>query len=159
MNAVEQVENAHLLLIQTVDDLPEQEWDVPTTPDGWSVKDIIGHLASYEHLFVEVFQMVLGESSETPYLTVYTQQHNDFNNIQVGARSNHTAQQVLDEYEEVQADATALLARIPAETIDEKGTLPMYGKDRSLHDLINNFTMHTKNHCDGISAFRSREKQ
>jgi uncharacterized damage-inducible protein DinB len=159
MNAVEQVENAHLLVIQTVDDLPELEWDVPMTPDGWSVKDVIGHLASFEHLLVEVFQTVLGESSKTPYLTMYTQQHDDFNTIQVEERSNHTAQQVLDEYEEVQADATALLARIPTETIDEKGTLPMYGKERSLHDLINNFTMHTKNHCDSISAFRSREKQ
>ena len=159
MNAIEQVENAHLQVIETVDDLPELEWDVPMTPDGWSVKDVIGHLASFEHLYVEVFQMVLGESTETPYITVYTKQHNDFNNIQVEARSNHTAQQVLDEYEEVQANATALLARIPAETIDEKGTLPMYGKDRSLHDLINNFTFHTKQHCDGISAFRLREKQ
>lgn len=159
MNAVEQVENAHLLVIQSVDDLPELEWDIPTMQDGWSVKDIIAHLASYEHVLVEVFRTFLEESPDTPYLSQYIKQNADFNTIQVGERSNHTAQQVVDEYEEVQADATALLARIPAETIEEKGTLPMYGKERSLHDLINNFTSHTEKHCESISAFRTRQKQ
>lgn len=159
MNVVEQVEDAHLLVIQTVNDLPELEWDIPTVTDGWSVKDVIAHLASFEHILVDVCKTFLEESPDTPYLSQYIKQHDDFNNIQVGERSNHTAQQVLDEYEEAQVDATGLLARIPVETIEEKGTLPWYGKDRSLHDLITRLTSHVAHHCDSITAFRTREKQ
>ncbi len=157
MNVAENLENAHLLVIQSVDNLNEAEWEVPIAEDSWTVKDIIAHLASYEHLLVEMFDVVLGTSSETPYLTQYRTQHADFNKIQVEARANHTAQQVVDEFEEVQAEATSLLARIPVETIEKKGTLG--DKERSLGDTVSNLTGHIQRHCAEITAFRDREKQ
>ena len=157
MNVAENLENAHLLVIQTVDNLNEGEWDIPIAENSWTVKDIVAHLASYEHLLVEMFETVLGTSSDTPYLTQYRTQYADFNRIQVEARGNHTAQQVVDEFEEVQADATALLARIPVETIEKKGTLG--DKERSLGDIVSNLTGHIQRHCAEITAFRNREHQ
>ncbi len=157
MNVAENLENAHLLVIQSVDNLNELEWDIPIAEDSRTVKDIVAHLASYEHLLVDMFNVVLGTSSDTPYLTQYRTQHADFNKIQVEARSNHTAQQVVDEFEEAQADATSLLARIPIETIEKKGTLG--DKERSLGDIVVALTGHIQRHCAEITAFRNREKQ
>ncbi len=158
MNVAEQLENAHLLVIQTVDNLPELEWDTPIAENSWTVKDIIAHLASYEHILVDVFNAFLEESPATPYLAQYAEHHADFNQVQVGERSNHTAQQVIDEFEEMQAEATSLLARIPAERIEQKGTLSWY-KDRSLGDFVSALSGHIQRHCDEITAFRNREKQ
>jgi uncharacterized damage-inducible protein DinB len=159
MSIAEQLETAHLLVVQTVDNLPEAEWEVPIAENKWTVKDIISHLASFEYVLVDVFNTFLEESPNTPYLSQYIKQHAEFNSLQVEERSNHTAQQVIDEYEEVQAQSTSLLARIPTETIEKKGTLPWYGKERSLGDLINTLSSHVKTHCNEITAFRNREKQ
>lgn len=158
MNVAEQLENAHLLVIQTVDNLPELEWDIPTASGSWSVKDIVAHLASFEHLLVDVFKTFLETSPTTLYLAQYSTQHDDFNHIQVEARSNHTAQQVIDEFEEAQAEATSLLARIPVETIEKKETLT-WDKERSLGDFVGVLTGHIQRHCAEITAFRNRERQ
>ena len=50
MNAAEVLDNSHLMIIQAVDHLPELEWDIPNACGVWSVKDIIAHLTSYEHV-------------------------------------------------------------------------------------------------------------
>src|SRR5579884_2319587 len=54
MNTAEVLENGHLLLIQVVDGLPEEAWDMPSVCGNWSVKDIVAHLASYEQLILDI---------------------------------------------------------------------------------------------------------
>ncbi len=159
MNAAEQLENNHLLVIQSVDNLPELDWDVPNVHGTWSVKDIIAHLTSYEHILTDVFRTFLEESPDTPYLSKFIKQNSDFNATEVETRKYSTAQQVIDEYEEAQVDSTALLARIPADIADKAGTMPWYGPERSLNDLIISFSTHIREHCEQIAAFREREKQ
>ena len=158
MNVVEQLENAHLLVIQTVDNLPELEWDMPIAANSWTVKDIISHITSYVHILVDMCHVVLKDSTPTPYITQFIEQSTEFNQIQVDERSNHTAQQVIDEFEEVQAEATGLLARIPVETIEKKGTIAGRGVG-SLSDSVSALSAHIQRHCDEITAFRNREKQ
>ncbi len=159
MNVAEELENAHLQVIQTLDNLPELEWDVPITENSWTVKDIIAHLASYEHVLEDVLRSFTENTPETAYVSRYIQHNDDFNKEEVSARSNSTAQQVIDEYQEVQTDTTGLLARIPAGTLEKKGTLPWYGEDRSLSDFIRSISANIQRHCDEITAFRNREKQ
>ena len=159
MSASEQLENNHLLVIQSVDNLPEVEWDMPNVSGTWSVKDIIAHLTSYEHVLIDAFRTFLEESPDTPYLSKYIKQNSNFNNIEVEDRRYHTAQQVIDEYEEAQAEAASLLARIPPETLSQKGTMPWYGKERSLNDLIDGISAHIREHCGQIANFRQWKKQ
>lgn len=158
MNVTEQLENAHLLVIQTLDNLPELEWDIPMSEGGWTVKDTIAHLASYEHLLADMCHVVLQDATPTPTITQYIQQGTEFNQAQVAARGNHTAQQVIDEFEEVKVEVTGLLASIPVEKIEQKGTLGR-GSERSLSESVSGLSMHIQRHCDEITAFRNREKQ
>ena len=159
MNVAEELENAHLLVIQTVDNLPELEWDTPIAENSWTVKDIIAHLASYEQVLRDVLHSFTENTPESAYVSRYIQHKDDFNKEEVNARSNHTAQQVIDEYQEAQTDTTGLLARIPAETLEKKGTLPWYGEDRSLSDFIRGINANIQRHCNEITAFRNREQQ
>jgi uncharacterized damage-inducible protein DinB len=158
MNVVEQLENAHLLVIQTLDNLPELEWDMPMSEGGWTVKDTVAHLTSYEHLLLDICHIALKDSSSTPYATQFAEQGANFNQTQVAAYSNHTAQQVIDEFEEVQAEVTGLLAQIPTEAIEKKGIIPARA-DRSLSNFVSVLSEHIRRHCDEITAFRTREKQ
>ena len=159
MTVAEQLENAHLLVIQTVDNLPELEWDIPMSDEGWTVKDTIAHLASHERVLGDVLRTFADDAPETSYLSRYIQDNDDFNKEEVNARSNNTAQQVIDEYQEEQTDNTGLLTRISAEIFEKKGTLLWYGEDRSLSDFVRDKSTHIQHHCDEITAFRNREKQ
>lgn len=159
MNASEQLDKNHLLIIQSVDNLPELEWDIPRVCGTWSTKDIIAHLTSYEYVMADVFRTFLEESPDTPYLSRFIKQRDDFRKTEVEARRYHTAQQVIDEYEEAQTETSSLLTRTPVDMFDKVGTMPWYGAEHSLNDLIQRMGEHIQEHCAQIDAFRQREKQ
>ncbi|HEV2655243.1 MAG TPA: DinB family protein [Ktedonobacteraceae bacterium] len=156
MNVASQLEQNHLLVLQVIDDLPELEWDIPGVCGAWSVKDVMAHLSAYEEVLVDVFATFLTDEP-TPHLAKFIDKSIDFNKSEIEARQYRTAQQVMDEYEEAQLQSSDLLAQIPQEKILQKGTLPWYGNERSLADLINNFCAHTQEHCAQIKAFRIKE--
>ena len=153
MNASELLEKSNLLVIQTVDDLPETAWDIPGACGNWSVKDIIAHLASYEHIVVDVLN-IFQKEQPTPYILEFLHQLDQFNKVEVEARKYETAQHVLDEYQDAQVEATSLLMQIPDEKVQERGTMPWYGDDCCLADFINRIYDHTQEHCAQIARFR-----
>jgi hypothetical protein len=153
MNTTEALENSHMMVIQSVDDLPELEWDVPGVCGEWSVKDIIAHLASYEHLVVDVLNTFLGKPV-TLYVLNFINNSAGFNDSEVAARKYQTAQQVLDEYQDTQVQSTSLLSQIPAEKVQQAGTMPWYGAQHCLADVINMVYAHTCEHCAQIVRFR-----
>ena len=155
MNATELLEKSNLLVIQTVDDLPETAWDIPGACGNWSVKDIIAHLASYEHIIVDILS-IFQKEQPTPYILQFLHQLDQFNKVEVEARKYETAQHVLDEYQDAQVEATSLLMQIPDEKVQERGTMPWYGEDCCLADFINRIYDHTREHCAQIARFRQR---
>ncbi len=100
MNATEVLDNCHLKMLQALDDLPDEEWDVPGVSGNWSVKDILAHLVSYEYLLIDVLNTVLGNSA-TSLLAHYIEHRDTFNDEEVEKRRYDTAQHVLDEYNDI----------------------------------------------------------
>ena len=157
MNISNLLENSNLMVIQAVDNLNEVDWEIPGVCGEWSVKDIIAHLASYERVVVDVLNTFLG-STPTAYSMRWINQPAEFNKAEVEARKYHTAQHVEDEYQDLQVQATSLLAQIPEETISKTGTMPWYKQDCCLADFINMVYEHTCEHCDQIVAFRKKAR-
>ena len=157
MNAAEVLDNSHLMIIQAVDNLPELEWDIPNACGVWSVKDIIAHLTSYEHVLVDIFNTFLGHEP-TDYIYKFIHNGAQFNDEEVEKRKYDLAFQVLGEYNDAQVEAVSLLAQIPAEKVAQPGTMPWYGLQRCLADVISIFYDHACEHCAQISAFRSKQK-
>lgn len=150
------LENSNLLLIQTVEDFPESEWDKPGASGKWSVKDVVSHLTYYQHVLVDILHSVQG-IQPTPYLTRWLSTAKEVvNNEAVESRGGATAQQILKEYDETQAEAIELLQQLPPALIEQQGTLSWYGPDRSLTDLIRGIYSHTQHHCEEIAALRER---
>ena len=117
VNATETLDNSHLYVIQTLDDLNDVEWDIPGAVGDWSVKDTVAHLASYEHLLLEILQAFMGRSGDRRYITAYRQGQEQFNVSQVEQRKYETAQHVMDEYQDMQTQTSSLLAQIPADML------------------------------------------
>jgi hypothetical protein len=153
MNAVDILKYGHQTVLRTLDGLPEAEWETGGVCGVWSVKDIMAHLASYEHMLVEVLNTFLGDE-QTPYLDQF-RAGQGFNDAQVALRKDNSAAQVLAEYEEVHARTMALVAQIPEETRRRPGTLPWYGMEYALDDLIvYQYYGHKREHMAQINVFR-----
>lgn len=156
MNASDVLRYGHLTLLGTLDGLPEEAWDTPGACGVWSVKDILAHLASYELVLVDILGS-FGEGGPTPCLDRFTGQGPSFNDLEVEARRDKSVDDTLAELNDAHARTLDLVARIPAETARQPGTLPWYGAAYDLDDLITYmYYGHKREHGAQIDLFRDR---
>ncbi len=156
MNAVDILKYGHLTVLQTIDGFPESAWDTSGACGVWSVKDIIAHLASYEHVLVDVLTTFV-DGGLTPSLTLFLESGGQFNDSEVVARKDKTVREVVDEYDDTHEQVMSLAARIPVEMFRQTGALPWYGMEYALDDFIV-YTQygHKREHSAQIAAFRDR---
>ena len=158
MNASDILKYGQLTVLQTIEGFPESEWETSGACGVWSVKDIISHLTSYEHVLAEVLSTFLASGSAPApghYLSKYTDPNGDFNDSEVAARKERTIREVLGEFNDIHAQVMSMVAQIPAETLRQSGTLPWYGAAYALDDfLVYAFYGHKREHSAQIAAFR-----
>jgi hypothetical protein len=108
---------------------------------------------------VEVLSGFL-DGGETPYLNeVASVGPQKFNDVEADKRKDTPVGEVLSEYNETHGQTMALARRIPAETWTTVGTLPWYGMEYSLDDLIvYQYYGHKREHCAQIAVFRDTLK-
>lgn len=154
MNASDILKYGHGTVLQTIEGFPESAWETPGACGVWSVKDIIAHLASYEHVLVDVLSTFVG-GSHTPYLNKFTDPGVNFNDSEVAARKGKSVKEVLDEYNDTHAQVMSMVSRIPVETLRQAGTIPWYGIEYALDDyIVYAFYGHKREHSAQIAAFR-----
>jgi hypothetical protein len=154
MNALDILKYGQGTALQAIEGLPESAWEKPGACGVWSIKDIIAHLASYEHVILDVLSTFVGDGP-APYLSKYTDPDANFNDTEVAARKDKTIKEVLGEFQDIHAQVMSLAERIPAETFRQPGTLPWYGMEYALDDFIV-YTQygHKREHSAQIAAFR-----
>ena len=159
MNASDILKYGQGTVFQAIENLPEQAWETPGACGVWSIKDIIAHLASYEHVMVDVLSTFVSSGS-TSYLSKFTDPGVNFNDTEVAAREGKSAREVLGEFQDTHEQVMALAARIPVETFRQTGTLPWYGMEYALDDFIV-YTQygHKREHSAQVAAFRDHLKQ
>ena len=156
MNVTDTLEQSHLQVIQVLDDLPEVAWDIPGVCGQWSVKDIIAHLASYEQVLVDILNSFTKQVA-TPALDRFIELGGQFNDYEVRQRKEKTMEEVLQELNEAHSSTMSFIAAIPVETLRQVGTLPWYGMDYSLDDVIvYMYYGHKREHSAQIAAFQDR---
>lgn len=158
MNALDILKYGHRTVYRVIDGLPERDWETGGVCGYWSVKDIIGHLAAFEHVLTEVLSSFL-DGGETPYLDLMRAGPQAFNDIESDKRKDKPVADVLAEYNTTQAQTMALAQRIPAETWTAVGTLPWYGMEYSLDDyIVYAYYGHKREHSAQIAVFRDSLK-
>ena len=159
MNAVDILKYGHQTALGSLKDFPEAEWYTPGACGVWSAKDLIAHLASYEHLLVEVLSGFL-EGGPTPYMEkAGAIGLEKFNDDEVALRGSQSMAEVLAEFNETHAQTMTLAARIPAETYRQNGTLPWYGAEYDLDDfIVYTFYGHKREHGAQIVAFYDAQR-
>jgi uncharacterized damage-inducible protein DinB len=153
VNALDILKYGQQTSLKAVDELPDADWETPGACGVWSVKNIIAHLASYEHVLVEVLTGFQG-GGPTPYLESFNEH---FNDLQVAMRQDLSVAETLGEYNAVHARVIAVAVQLPAETFRQIGTLPWYGMEYALDDIIvYMYYGHKREHSAQIAVFRDR---
>lgn len=154
MNATDILKYGQLTVLQAIDGFPETAWETAGACGIWSVKDIIAHLASYEQVLVDVLATFTSDSP-TPALNTFIELGGEFNDFEVNRRKEKTIQDVLAEFNDAHARVMSLIVGIPSETLRKTGTLPWYGMDYPLDDVIvYMYYGHKREHSAQIAAFR-----
>src|SRR5260221_9128268 len=135
MNALDVLKYGHSFVHRNIDDLPQTLWNTNGVCGVWSVKDIIAHLTSFEHLLEEVLMGFVG-GGPTPYLEAMANSEQSFNDVQVAQRNGMSPGEVLAEYNETYSRVAKCAAQIPAETWRKTGTIPWYGIEYALDDYV-----------------------
>ncbi len=147
----------HRHVLDAIDGLEAAAWTVPEVTTAWSVKDVVGHLAAHELVLAEALAEVLDPAAPTSTLDAMRGSGATFNDEQAAARAGRPPEEVLAEYEAAHRRVTDLVARLTPERLRENGTIPWYGDDYSLDDLVvyANYA-HKREHAAQIRLFRKR---
>ena len=153
MNALDVMKYGHGTVLGAVEAVPETRWVDAGVCGVWSARDILAHLASYELVLGDILLTLTGERS-TPYLDEFLAQGNDFNDSEVLKRQDQTGAEALSEYTAAYERVAEVGSSIPEHTWRQIGTIPWYGPDYSLDDLIAyQYYGHKREHCAQIAVF------
>jgi hypothetical protein len=154
MHTLDVLKYGNLTVLRTIRGLPEVDWHTPGVCGYWSVREIIAHLASFEHALIEAMS-VAGGGEPGPYLSELLRDGQAFNDTQVPARSGLSVLETLAEYETTQARTMELAAALPLDSLRNTGFLPAYGPEYDLEDyIVYSFYGHKREHSAQIAVFR-----
>lgn len=156
MNAVDILMYGNRTLLDSLEDLAEGDWEVAGVCGIWSVKDIMAHLASYEHLLAEALN-TFSNNGIGPNMTEMAELGDAWNDLQVERRRHMTVAEVLAEYQEVYSQVMARAIKVPEEAYRENGRIPWYGPEYCLDDFVVYTSYgHKREHSAQINGYRER---
>lgn len=156
MNAVTVLHYGHMFVLHSIKDVPHSQWYTGGVCGWWSVKDIIAHLASFEHMLTDVLKSLEGES-DTPVLQEWMRLGDDFGDALVKRSEGKSSDVVLADYMDAFEESFHYAKQFPVEKYSQAGLLTWYGDEYDLDDfLVYSFYGHKREHGAQIAAFRDR---
>jgi len=99
----------------------------------WTAKDLLGHLGAFEVRFADELAPFAGEAALSD---LTSKDPASFNDDQAAVRKDWTIDEVMTEFLEAHERVMRNAARIEPATWREVGTIPWYGAEYSLDDLV-----------------------
>jgi hypothetical protein len=152
MNPIDAMMYGQRTIDGLIDRLRPADWEAIAL-GVWTTKDVVGHLAAFEVRFAEVMALFIGE---TPTTNLREESPATFNDDQAAVRRDWTVDAVVTELRDAHRLTMSLAARVPAETWATVGTIPWYGPQYALDDLLV-YTMygHKREHAPQLEAILS----
>lgn len=136
-----------------IDRLRPDQWEMIAVGD-WTTKDLVGHLGAFEVRFAEIMALFSGG---TPATNLRAETPATFNDDQAAVRKDWSVDQIVTELRDAHRLTMKLAAQVPAETWSAVGSIPWYGPEYALDDLLV-YTMygHKREHAPQLEAILER---
>jgi hypothetical protein len=161
MNPADILKYGDRFLTDILKDVPQSEWEKGGVCGVWSVKDIMGHLAAYEHWLQEVLAPFSGVDVEQQVFQLMGEVGPvRWNDVEVENRRGKSTADTLQEYRSNYVYTMEhIIPKVPAETWSKVGTIPWYGANYSLDDfIVYAFYGHKREHGAQIAVFKDQLK-
>lgn len=155
MNAGAIVGYGNKSFLKALDGVDMKIVDKPGACGEWSIKDILAHVTKYEELFIEVFQGQLDGGKTVPTLVKIGNDHGKYNALGIEEGSTKTFEELRALYAQRFEKASVLLAKLTSVHLRKVGTIPWYGKEYAIDDLIVYLNYgHKREHGAQIAQFK-----
>ena len=156
MHPVDVLKYGNATVLRAVADLPAADWATPGVCGWWSAREIVAHLASFEHILIEALEMAGGtRDGYGPTLRAWFRDGQAFNDQQVADRAALSPQETLADYAAAQAQTMTLATALPPEAWLQTGFLGAYGAEYDPQDFITYAVYgHKREHAAQIAVFR-----
>ncbi len=132
MNAIDVLMYGQRTILATVGRYTPEDWD-RIALGVWTSKDLLGHLGAFEVRFADV----LATFVDAPLISdLLTADPRTFNDDQAAVRKDWTIEQVTDEFIQAHERVMTHARGVMPERWREVGTIPWYGAEYSLDDLV-----------------------
>jgi hypothetical protein len=132
MNAVDVLMYGQRTILATMGRYRPDDWS-RIALGVWTSKDLLGHLGAFEVRFADV----LATFVDAPVVSgLLDADPRTFNDDQAAVRADWTIERITDEFLTAHQRVMAHAAALPAERWREVGTIPWYGPEYSLDDLV-----------------------
>ena len=116
MHPVDVLKYGNATLSQVVAGLPEADWATAGVCGWWSVREIVAHLTSFEHILIEALEIAGGtRDGYGPTLRAWFRDGQAFNDQQVADRAALSPEETLADYAAAHAQTMTLAAALPPE--------------------------------------------
>ena len=161
MHPVDVLKYGNQTVLRVVEGLPSAEWATAGVCGWWSVREIIAHLTSFEHILSEALEIAGGaRDGYGPTLRAWFRNGQAFNDEQVAGRAALSADETLADYAAAQAQTMTLAATLPPEAWLHTGFLRAYGPEYDPQDFITYALYgHKREHAAQIAVFRDAIKR
>lgn len=132
MNPVDVLRYGQATIDELIERFEPDDWSAIAL-GVWTAKDLVGHLGAFEVRFAEILAVFLGEE---PATNLRAASPATFNDDQAAIRRDWSAEAIVAELRDAHRSAMALAVRIPPERWREVGTIPWYGPEYALDDLM-----------------------
>lgn len=149
MNAIDVLTYGQRAVMATVARYAPEDWS-RTALGVWTAKDLVGHLGAFEVRFADVLASVVGRPVVSDLMDADPA---TFNDDQAAIRHDWPIDDVLAEFASAHERAMTHAAVISAERWREVGTIPWYGPQYALDDLVvYTIYAHKREHDPQLSA-------
>lgn len=132
MNTLDVLMHGQRTIRSTIGQFGPDDWG-RTALGVWTAKDLLGHLAAFELRFADQLAPFAGEPVETDLPSA---DPSTFNDDQAAVRQDWPVDRVMGEFLNAHERVMRLAALVPPDVWREVGTIPWYGADYSLDDLV-----------------------
>ena len=153
MNPVDMMMYGQRTIDELIDRYKSDDWSAIAL-GVWTTKDLVGHLGAFEVRFADVLAPFTGE---TPRTNLVSAPPMTFNDDQAAIRRDWAVDRIVAELREAHALVMDLARRIPVERWREVGTVPAYGPEYSLDEmLVYTIYGHKREHAPQLEAVLER---
>jgi hypothetical protein len=132
MNTLDVLRYGQRTIRSTIDRYGPDDWG-RIALGTWTAKDLLGHLGAFEVRFADQLAPFVGASVETDLPSADPR---TFNDDQAAVRQGWPIERVMAEFLEAHERVMRHAGLITPEVWRETGTIPWYGAEYSLNDLV-----------------------